>query len=216
MRNIFFPIALSLVVPAVSAVAAPPLRVEIEYQLLRNGTAVAEIVHRLEHDKKSYALTETWQGKGVFALAGKANRSSRGAIVADGLRPVEFEDKRSGRETRRAEFDAADKSPTLERQDQLSMAWSFAFAQPRGTVNVRVADGKRVTPYAYAVAGRERVKTPAGEFDGLKLVKQKDGPQAKSTEIWLAADRGYLPVRVLIIDKDGTRLDQLATKISPQ
>jgi len=213
MRNLFIPIFLSV---ASAAVAAPPLRVEIEYELNRNGTAVAEIVHRLEHDRKTYTLWETWQGKGVFALAGKADRSSRGAIAADGLRPVEFEDKRSGRETRRAGFDAADKSPTLERQDQLSMAWSFAFAPPRGTVNVRVADGKRVTPYAYAVAGRERVKTPAGEFDGLKLVKQKDSPQAKSTEIWLAADRDYLPVRVLIVDRDGTRLDQLATKISPK
>ena len=213
MRNFFFPIALSL---AASAAAAPPPRVEIEYELSRNGTAVAEIVHRIEHDKKSYLLSETWRGKGVFALAGKADRSSRGAIAADGLRPVEFEDKRSGRETRRAGFDAADKTPTLERQDQLSMAWSFAFAPPRGTVSVRVADGKRVSSYVYTVAGRERVKTPAGEFDGLRLVKQKDGPQAKSTEIWLAADRDYLPVRVLIVEKDGTRLDQLATKISLQ
>lgn len=212
MRSIFFPIALSL---AAQAAAAPPLRVEIEYELDRNGTAVAEIVHRLEHDKKTYTLRETWQGKGVFALAGTAERSSRGAIASDGLRPVEFEDRRTGRATRRASFDAADKSPTLERQDQLSMAWSFAFSPPRGTVNVRVADGKRVTPYVYAIAGRERVKTPAGEFDGLKLVKRKDSPQAKSTEIWLAADRDYVPVRVLIIDKDGTRLDQRATKISP-
>jgi Protein of unknown function (DUF3108) len=216
MRKSFIPIFLSAAGAASVAVAAPPLRVEIEYELNRNGTAVAAIVHRLEHDKKTYTLWETWQGKGVFALAGKADRSSRGAVAADGLRPVEFEDKRTGRETRRAGFDAADKSPTLERQDQLSMAWSFAFAPPRGTVNVRVADGKKVTPYAYAVAGRERVKTPAGEFDGLKLVKQKDSPQAKSTEIWLAADRDYLPVRVLIVEKDGTRLDQLATKISPK
>jgi hypothetical protein len=213
MRNIFYPIALSL---AASAAAAPPPRVEIEYELSRNGAVVAGIVHRIEHDRKTYVLSETWQGKGLFAFAGKANRSSRGAVVADGLRPVEFEDQRTGRETRRAGFEAADKAPTLERQDQLSMAWTFAFAPPRGTVSVRVADGKRVTSYVYAVAGRERVKTPAGEFDGLRLVKQKDGPQAKSTEIWLAADRDYLPVRVLIVDKDGTRLDQLATRISLQ
>jgi hypothetical protein len=216
MRNLFIPIFLSAASLASAVAAAPPQRVEIEYELNRNGTVVADIVHRLAHDRKTYTLTETWQGKGVFALAGKANRSSRGAIVADGLRPVEFEDKRTGRDTRRAGFDPADKASTLERQDQLSMAWSFAFAPPSGTVNVRVADGKRVTAYVYAVAGRERVKTPAGEFDALKLVKQKDSPEAKSTEIWLAADRDYLPVRVLIVDKDGMRLDQLATKISPQ
>ena len=95
MRNLFIPIFLSV---ASAAVAAPPLRVEIEYELSRNGTAVAEIVHRLEHDRRTYTLLETWQGKGVFALAGKADRSSRGAIATDGLRPVEFEDKRTGRE----------------------------------------------------------------------------------------------------------------------
>ena len=211
MRNIFIPIALSL---SASASAAPPQRVEISYEVSRNGSVIAEVSHRLEHDRKNYSLAEHVKGRGLVALAGDINRTSRGSIARDGLRPVEFEDKRTGRATRRAAFEASDKAPTLERQDQLSMAWSFAFAPPRGTVNVRVADGKRVTSYVYAVAGRERVTTPAGQFDGLRLVKQKDSPQAKSTEIWLAADRDYLPVRVLIVDKDGTRLDQLATKIT--
>jgi len=211
MRNFFFPIALSL---AASAVAAPPQRVEISYEVSRNGSVIAEASHRLEHDGKTYALAEHVKGRGLVALAGDINRSSRGSIAPDGLRPVEFEDKRTGRQTRRVGFDAADKAPTLQRQDQLSLPWSFAFAPPRGTVTVRVADGKHVTEYVYKVTGHERVKTPAGEFDGLKLVKQKDKPEAKSTEIWLAADRGYLPVRVLIIDKNGTRLDQLATKIT--
>jgi len=211
MRNFFFPIAFSL---AASAVAAPPQRVEISYEISRNGSVIAEGSDRLEHDGTTYVLTEHVKGKGLVALAGDINRSSRGSIAPDGLRPVEFEDKRTGRQTRRVGFDAADKAPTLQRQDQLSLPWSFAFAPPRGTVTVRVADGKHVTEYVYKVTGHERVKTPAGEFDGLKLVKQKDKPEAKSTEIWLAADRGYLPVRVLIIDKNGTRLDQLATKIT--
>jgi hypothetical protein len=30
------------------------------------------------------------------------------------------------------------------------------------------------------------VKTPAGEFDALKLVKRKVNPDDKGTEIWLA------------------------------
>lgn len=213
MRNIFFPIALSL---AASAAAAPPKHVEIDYEISRNGSVIADASHRLEHDAKTYTLAESWKGRGLVALAGEIHRSSRGAVVADGLRPAEFEDRRSRREPRRVAFDPADKAPTLERQDQLSLAWTFAFAPPRGTVSVRVADGKHVTTYTYKVAGHERVKTPAGEFDGLKLVKQKDKPDAKSTEIWLAADRNYLPVRVLIVDKEGTRMDQVATKISLQ
>ncbi len=213
MRSLFVPIALSL---AATAVAAPPQRVEIAYEVARNGTAVAEVSERLEHDGRSYRLQEIWRGKGIYALRGEATRSSRGAVVADGLRPVAFEDKRTGREPLQVQFDAAPKSPTLQRQDRLSFVWTFAFAPPREAVNVSVADGKRVAGYLYQVAGRERIRTPAGEFDALKLVKRRDGPDDRGTEIWLAADRHYLPVRILVTDKAGVRIDQVAVKIDVQ
>ena len=213
MRNLYSTIVLSFACAA--AAAAPAQRVEIGYELARDGLVLAEINQRLEHDGRSYRLSETWQGKGLLALRGEAVRTSQGAVAADGLRPQKFEDKRSGRETRHAEFDPAATTPTLQRQDQLSFIWTFAFAPPRGAATVSVADGKHGTTYTYEVAGRERVKTPAGEFDALKLVKRKANPQDKATEIWLAVDRQYLPVRVLIIDKDGARLDQVAVKISP-
>ena len=186
-------------------------------RLLRNlrGAVVTDVRReRLEHDGRSYRLSQTWTGKGIYSLRGEATRSSQGAVAADGLRPHKFEDKRSGRDTRRAEFDPAARTPTLQRQDRLSFIWTFAFAPPRETATVAVTDGKNVTTYAYQLAGRERVKTPAGEFDALKLVKRRDNPQDRVTEIWLAADRHYLPVRILVVDKDGMRLDQLAVRIA--
>ena len=60
------------------------------------------------------------------------------------------------------------------------------------------------------------MKTPAGEFDALKLVKRRDKPEDRVTEIWLAVDKGYLPVRLLLVEKDGTRMDTLASKITAQ
>ena len=210
--------------------AAPPQRVEIAYEVAHNGTAVAEVSDRLEHDGRSYRLTETWHGKGVYALGGEAVRSSRGAVVTDGLRPLEFEDRRSGRDTARANFDWKAKSLTLQYKgapetrplpagahDRLSFLYGFAFSQPGAqAVTYNVADGKGVSRYVYRAAGRERVKTPAGEFDSLKIVKQKEKPQDRGTEIWLAADRHYLPVRIVVVEKDGTRLDQVAVRISAQ
>jgi len=210
MRNWYLTIALSF---ATAAAGAPPPRVEISYEIARNGSVLAEVNQRLEHDGRSYRLAETWKGKGLLSLRGEATRSSQGAVADDGLRPSRFEDKRTGRETRHAEFDPAAKLPTLQQQDQLSFLWTLAFAPPRDMVTASVADGRRVTSYTYKVAGRERVKTPAGEFDALKIVKRKDKPSDKATEVWLAVDRQYMPVRVLVIDKDGTRLDQVAVKI---
>ena len=216
MRRLCFPIALSLSLGTGAAVAAPPRQVEIGYEVMRNGMAVAEVSQRLEHDGRRYRLAETWRGKGVFALRGEATRTSTGAVSADGLRPQAFEDRRSGRDPQQAAFDPAAGLPTLQQQDRLSFIWTFAFAPPAHAVTVSVADGKHVTQYGYQPAGREKLRTPAGEFDALKLVKKRDKPEDRATEIWLAADRQYLPVRVLVVEKDGTRIDQVAARIVAQ
>lgn len=212
MRKLILSMAVGV---ASTAMAAPPQHVEINYELARNDLVLADIYQRLDHDGHTYHLTETWKGRGFLSLHGDVVRSSEGAIMVDGLRPQKFEDRRSGRDTQRVEFDPAAKTPTLERQDRLSMVWTFAFAPlTAATVKIIATDNKGATTFVFHVAGRERLKTPAGEFDALKLVKVKDNPEQKTTEIWFAVDRNYIPIRVLVIDKDGTRVDQVAAKIS--
>ncbi len=55
---------------------------------------------------------------------------------------------------------------------------------------------------------------PAGEFSALRLVKRRDGPDDRGAEIWLAADRHYLPVRIRVTEKDGTQIEQVAVRIA--
>src|SRR4051794_5915436 len=118
MRNkLISLIVLSLALPAW---AAPAKRVEIAYEMSRNGTAFAELVERLEHDGKTYRLSANMKGKGVFALRGDAERTSRGSITPEGLHPAEFEDKRSGREVVRAKFDWPGKTLTLQAKEGAS------------------------------------------------------------------------------------------------
>ena len=229
MRNSFcFLIGLSLAFPVA---AAPAGKVEIAYELNRNGSAIAELVEDLEHDGKTYRLSAQMKGKGLYSLRGDATRSSRGTIGAEGLRPIEFEDKRTGRDTARAKFDWAAKTLTLQSkegasetkpltvgmQDRMSFAYSFAFRVPGAApVTLNITDGKGVSSSVYTASGRETVKTPAGEFEALKLTRQKNNPDDRSSEIWLAVKQGYLPVRILVVEKDGTRVDQVATRVSVQ
>ncbi len=232
MRNkLVFLTGLSAALISSAPLAAPANRVEIAYDLSRNGMPIAELVERLEHDGKTYKLNAQLKGKGVFALRGDAMRTSRGSIAADGLHPVEFEDKRTGRDTSRAKIDWAGKTLTLQAkegvsetkplppdiQDRLSFAYNFAFRVPGANpVGVSVTDGKGISTYSYKAAGREKVNTPAGELDALKIERQKKEPDDRSTEIWLSARHGYVPVRILVVEKDGTRIDQVATRITAQ
>jgi Protein of unknown function (DUF3108) len=226
MRNWFIPIAISAWICA-RAHAAPPAHAEIDYDVLRNGSAMAEVVDRFEHDGKTYRVVEQWHGKGFFALLGGITRTSNGTIGGGALRPLEFTDVRTGRDPVHAEFNWADRSMTLESngkshtqalpahaQDKLSMLYAFAFDVP-GTkpVPVNATDGKGVSHYVFEAAGRQEIETPAGKFDSLRIVKRKEGPDDHGTEIWLARDHGYLPIRILITDNDGTRIDQVVTRI---
>lgn len=213
------------------AIAAPPQRVTLHYDVSRNGTIMVEAVETLKHDGHRYSIESQWEGKGLFALAsrGKATRSSHGTIGAHGLAPSEFRDKRGKDPLGVARFDWAKKLLVRERdgrveygplpdgtQDRLTLAYGFAFAPPaKGAVefSVNVADARGLSRNRFAIAGRETLKTRAGEFEALKLVKQREPGDSRETEIWFAMRRDYLPLRVLVIEKDGTRLDQVVTRI---
>jgi len=77
MRNWLWP----LISVAGVAAAEPPARIEITFVASRNDSPMAEIVERLEYAAGNYTLTETWKGKGFYALLGSARRVSQGTIV---------------------------------------------------------------------------------------------------------------------------------------
>lgn len=188
-----------------TALAALPQRVAIDYELRRNGSAVADISERMEHDGRTYRLEQVWKGKGLYAIRGVARRSSAGSIGPEGLRPVAFEDLRPGKDPRRA-------APAVGAQDRLSVLWHFAFKPPAGRVTIQVTDGRGVSEHIYSPAGRERIRTPAGEFHALKFERTQDDRRA---QVWLAPERGNLPVRVLVTEKDGTLAELIAIRIAP-
>jgi hypothetical protein len=206
------------------AQAAPPARIEIAYEVARDGSVVADVVEVLEHGDGRYLITETSKGRGLYALAGRFKRASRGLVDASGVRPLEFTDERPGRDSRAA-FDWQARTVTSQYkgapqvlqmpagvQDRLSFLLAFALFPPREkTVTYNIADGRGLSAQQYSVAAGGRLKTPAGEFSTLKLTRVK---QHERIETWLAAELGHLPVRVLMLDKDGRRLEQVAVRIS--
>jgi uncharacterized protein DUF3108 len=223
MRNSFW-LLLSV---ALSARGEPPPQLEIAFALSRNGSPMAEVVERLEYGQASYKLTETWKGKGIYALLGTARRGSAGSVAEGTLRPREFYDERSGRDTARAWFDWQAQTLTMQyqgnkaseplppdAQDRLSFLFALSLVPGKtDSVSYTIADGKGLSRHTYKVVGRERVNTPVGEFETVKVARQ--GEERESAQLWLAMERGYVPVRLLVIEKDGTRYEQVATRISP-
>lgn len=209
------------------AAAEPPARLEITFVASRNDSPMAEIVERLEYSKGNYTLTETWKGRGIYALLGSARRVSQGTIEKNVLKPREFFDERSGRDTARAWFDWKAQTLTMQykgskgteplppgAQDRLSFLLALSLL-PGGnakTVNYSIADGKGLSRHTYTLMGREKIKIPVGEFEAVKVARNSDPNE--SAELWLAPQYAYIPLRLLVIEKNGDRFDQVATKIS--
>lgn len=208
---------------------APPKVVTLQYDMSRNGTVMVEVTERLEHDGSRYLVTYEAKGKGIYALlrSGVARRSSRGTVGGDGLRPIEFRDRRGDKPETLARFDwtrrtvqhgvegKLDSQPMSERlHDRLSFMWNFSFVAPQGKdISAILADGHGLSMFRYAIQGTETLKTAAGDIEALRLVKQRAPGDERATEIWLAVRQHFLPVRILVTEKDGTRLDQLLTRI---
>jgi len=209
-----------------AACAAPPPHLELAYEVTKNGSPIAEISQDLRYGAGKYLLTETWEGRGLYRLLGSITRTSRGEVGPEGLVPLEYSDVRTGRSTGRASFDWKAKTVTYQYKgppktiplppnprDPLQFLLQFAFKPPQGAhVALDVIDGRGISDQVYQAEGHERFRTPAGEFDALKLIRRKQGKER--AEIWLAADRDYLPVRVLIVTKEGDRVDQVVTRVS--
>lgn len=226
MRSSFWLLISLPVALAAAAQGAPPVRVEIHYELTRNGSTMAEVVERLVHGNGAYELTETWKGRGIYRLLGRATRVSKGDLAAGGPRPREFVDERSGRSTQRVWFDWRAQTATRhykgeERtepvpagtQDRLSFLLALGYLSQKGEpVSLHIVDGRGMSRHTYKPNGRERLATPAGEFNALRLIRRKDDGDV--SEMWLAAELGYLPVRIVIVENDGTRYEHMVTRVS--
>ena len=208
--------------------AAPQGNVEIEFDITCDGRPLAEVVERLEQAGGNYQLTETSKGKGLYALLGTTRRTSRGSIGDGVLRPMEFADERTGYDTARAWFDWQAKTVTMQyqgkkgtepmppnTQDRLSFLLALSLMPGKSqSVKFSIFNGRGQSRHEYEVGGSERLKTPAGEFDTVKVVRRYEAGAKDRAEIWLAAEYGHLPVRIVNVEKDGTRCEHLAKRIS--
>jgi len=208
-----------------AAEAGPPERIKLSYEV-SYGTMHGDIVETLEHDGRTYSIVSETKGRGILAAFGN-KRTARGRISPQGLRPDEYRDERPFGWVASAKFDWESRSVTQERkgksetlqmqgtaQDPLSLAYTFAFVPPKGKeYDVIRADGRGLTPFRFAVLGNEKLATAIGEIQTLHIAKVRDGPEDKATDIWFAVDRDFLPVRVLVVDKNGARVDQVVTRI---
>lgn len=220
-----------LVVWSLAAVVnAAPNTVSATYDIHYNGIPVAVLTEHFEAKDGAYRVTSNSNPMGIFALVQKlaVRLMSRGAVSGDGLRPQRFEGRRGASDEIEiaADFDWSARRLTImhdgkteslplprRAQDRLSVMYQFMYLAPQsGQVAVAVTNGRSLDRYSYDVTAGVEQDTVLGRLRTVHLVKQH-APGESENEIWLAPEHGYVPVRMIIVERDGTRYEQLLTKL---
>lgn len=218
--------------PLSSVFASPPDNVRLTYDVYKGGLKIGWIEESYTRDKDRYTLSSITRASGLLAIfkPGRILISSSGFVNAKGLQPLLFSDLREGEERRNrsAEFDWGAKQLTLTHQtqrtvvalpdgtqDRLSAMYQFMFLplQPDTSLDFPMTTGGKLDNYHYAVMHKQKLKTPAGDFDTLYLDNQPGRGESR-TEIWLATEHHNLPCKLTITDVDGGQFTQVASKLS--
>ncbi len=212
-----------------------PERAEILYTLYkgRDGFPVGRAEHTWNRDGKRYSITQVAEASGIVSLfySGRHVQISQGSITASGMQPDSYWVQRGqdADKTDAARFDWQGSQLTFGTggdtrtvrlpegtQDLLSFLYQLAFAPPLGeNTQLHITTGRKLGKYAYQSRGEETVDTPLGPIKTLHIAQlRQEGEEI--TEIWLATEYHYLPLKIRFTDKQGSVMEQTVTAIKVQ
>jgi hypothetical protein len=164
-------------------------------------------------------------------LFGKRSQTSAGHMGATGLLPTRFGDQ--FRQEQAAHFDrskglliysANTPSQALKEgaQDRVSLFVQLAAAMA-GTPDLRnlgqtlsfqVVSAKQAEIWTFAVLGNEKIATPLGEIDSLKLHRVPRNEYDQQIDMWLSPAHGYLPARLRITQANGDVIEETLKSVA--
>lgn len=202
----------------------PPPAGRMEYEVLGEAKGLsyrADAVLDWRPDGEGYrlelALRAFWVGSRV--------QVSSGALTPAGLQPARFEDRARRERWLAFEWPAApepgrartDGGASIEglppgTQDRLGVfvqlgGWVDAMA-PGQRWRIPVTSLGRLEHWTVEVVAREPITVPAGSFDAMRLRRVPEGEQGLIVEAWYTPAIAGLPVRIVLQQPHGERVDQ--------
>ncbi|MEK9824938.1 MAG: DUF3108 domain-containing protein [Methylotenera sp.] len=209
----------------------PYTKVEAEFEVKRGSDSTAAGLSRVSFhvDKnKRYTIVSQTEAKGLVSLFfSTLQQKSEGSVTDAGLKPdfYSYQYGSNSKKLQTASFDWEKQLLTMRSskgentvplvagtQDFLSFMYQFMFTPPLNSLQIMMTNGKKLGTYQYRFEGEEIITSKFGELNTIHLAKGSDDEE--KTELWLATDYQYLPVKIRKTEKDGTVIEQLVSKLS--
>ena len=188
----------------------------------------AKITYKLA-DNKEYDLKSVIKPTGLASLIiSDLLQTSVGILTKNGLQPTNYLYQYGKKidKTYIANFDWQAKQVSLitakgnktesiteGTQDLLSFMYQFMHVAPLQKMQISIATGKKLATYDYSFEGEEMIRTGLGALNTIHIVHAGLNSDEK-TEIWLALDYQYVPIKIRKTEKNGKLYELIATAIN--
>jgi len=160
----------------------------------------------------------------MSGLGKKRILSSEGVVAAVGLQPRHFEQHQGDDEKKSiyADFDWVAIQLSMKNkgnvtieplakgtQDVVSFPYQWMLFPPKADeVSLPITTGKKQRVYNCKVIEREvSLTVDAGQFKTLHLINASEKSAVNEREFWLAIERSYLPVKIIMREENGTPIN---------
>jgi hypothetical protein len=217
---------LLLLAASACAWAAAPTRIEAEYQLTNRGVNIGRMTETYVRTGDNYEIQSVSRSEGLLKVLfdEQITLQSAGRVSAEGLHPARFEERRTREPKRNVEADFDWERGVMHSrfrgetsrhtlppatQDRISMMYQFMYVKGRGgNLTLSMSNGRKIELYTYRLVDEPRISTPVGEFDTLHFERVTSKGNDRHVEVWLAKSHHNFPVRVVLDDPRGLRVEQ--------
>ncbi|HXF78100.1 MAG TPA: DUF3108 domain-containing protein [Usitatibacter sp.] len=211
---------------AAAAAAAQPMEITARYGITNSGMTIGSVRETFVRRGDSYSIQSVTRSEGMLKMFvdDQITVESTGRVGLEGLQPLAYNEHREKDSKRdlRSEFDWAkgvmrtllhgentEVALPAETQDRISMMYQFVNMKAFGdTLVVPMADRRKVELFTYKLVDEGTIATPLGEFATRHYQRVVNNPKDTRADVWLAKDRYNFPVRIVLDDPKGFRLDQ--------
>ena len=93
------------------------------------------------------------------------------------------------------------------------LAIMYDLEKGKKKISYTIADGGKIKNYDFELIGEDRLATPIGEFNALKLIRHKPNSRRR-TVIWCARELGYMPIKVENVENNGRETTAIIEELS--
>lgn len=198
-----------------------PDELTVRYTLTHGKLKLGSVEKTLSRDGDNYTLVADTKANAVVQLFtdGDLHEETKFTLAKGELYPQQYSVVRDGKKgyEREVTFDwkrrvlnyadgRVESIPSGYVTDSGSILFAMMLDTARLTAGptLSVVNGKDIDTYRVEMAGKETLATPIGNLNTIKLIQHRVDKPNRQLSVWLAVDKGNLPVKIERRKKDKT------------